>query len=145
MGVGRNGFSETNTEPVLLDPPQPLPAPVKPTTLSTAGSCCTMAHHLPQLFTHRLEGDALIGLQPTEQASGVLLRKKTLGHDYEQCHVEANRGDENQQDKTAVAQHPMSASAHKQLVCVEQVRSERASPHAAAPLQKVVRTSLASS
>ena len=36
-------FNATNTEPVLVEPaPPPPPAPVKPTTVATAGSCCTM-------------------------------------------------------------------------------------------------------
>ena len=39
-----SGFRATKTWPVLVCPPlPPLPWPVKPTTLCTAGSCCTIS------------------------------------------------------------------------------------------------------
>src|SRR5262249_11554166 len=52
------------------------------------------SHHLPQLFTHRLKGDALIGLHPAVQSPIVLLRKKSFGHEYEQRYIKANCADE---------------------------------------------------
>ena len=78
----------------------------------------------------------MIGLYPAVQAPGVLLRKKTFGHDYEQRYVQANRGGENQQNNTAVAQHRRQRTGVAMPHAVEEVRSERAITHLL-PSQKV--------
>ena len=59
-----------------------------------------------ELHAHRLKRDALVGLQRADDAAGVLLWKKALGHDNEQIHVQADRGDEDQQHQQTVAQRP---------------------------------------
>ncbi len=61
---------------------------------------------LGQLVAHRLEGDALIGLQPADHPPGILLRKEAFRHDGEKPDIEAERGEQDQQGQPRMVERP---------------------------------------
>ena len=101
-----SGFSATNIEPGCAAPP-----PVKPTTFSTAGSRAHDRDEVGELLAHRLERDALVGLDEADEAPGVLLREEALGHDHVEVDVEADRREQDEHHERAVAQRPGEACA----------------------------------
>ena len=71
------------------------PLPVKAITLATAGSALTMSTKLRNPLPHRLKRGVLVALNAANEAAGVLLRKKSFGHDDEQIDIHADREQEN--------------------------------------------------
>ena len=61
---------------------------------------------LRQLLPHRLEGDALVGLDAPGEPSGILLREEALGHDVEEIDVEAQRRQQDEHHGPAMRQRP---------------------------------------
>ena len=100
------GFSVANTKPELVEKP-----PVKPATLSIAGSCAHDLHELPELPAHRLEGDALVGADAADDAAGVLLREEALGDGDIEMDVQDHRRQEHQHGRQRMAQHEAQAVA----------------------------------
>jgi hypothetical protein len=69
-----SGFRPTNICPELRRAP-----PVNATTCSTAGSAADDLDEVGELFAHRLERDALVGLDAADQPSVSCCGKKPFG------------------------------------------------------------------
>jgi len=83
-----------------------LSSPVKPTTLSTAGSRRTMSMNVTSFFLHRLERRVLIRLNAAHQSTGVLFGKKPLWNLHEEIHVETHHGQQHDHDDLTVIERP---------------------------------------
>ena len=59
-----------------------------------------------ELVAHRLERDALIGLDAARELARVLLREEALGHDHVEHHVERHRRQQEQRRQRTVVQRP---------------------------------------
>ena len=64
-----------------------------------------------QLLLHRLEGNALVGLNVAHDAAGILLREKALGDDRVEIDVEPHRRRQHQHHQPTVRQRPVQADA----------------------------------
>ena len=82
-------------------------------------------HELPKLPPHRLEGDALIGADPADDASGVLLREEAFGDRRIEMDVEQHRDQEDQDRDQRMAQHQAQAAA---IALLQQIERPLAQP-----------------
>ena len=68
-------------------------------------------HHLGELLAHRLERDALVGLQRADQPAGVLGGKEAFRDDGDEHHVHHHRRQQGEQNQPAMVQRPGERAA----------------------------------